>query len=108
MIYYLVKEYIMSTVLDKKEERLAIKPPGMFNVVFHNDDYTTSAFVVAVLVQVFQKSLDEALAITEHVHQKGKGIAGLYTLEIAETRKTVAMEAARQNEFPLQLTIEAV
>lgn len=98
----------MSTILDKKKERLAIKPPGMFNVVFHNDDYTTSEFVVAVLVQVFRKSLDEAVAITKNVHQKGKGIAGLYTREIAETRKTLTMDAARHNGFPLQLTIEEI
>lgn len=97
----------MGTILDKKEERLAIKPPGMFNVVLHNDDFTTMEFVIAVLVQIFRKGLDEALAITNHVHQEGKGIAGQYTREIAETRKVMAMEAAQRNEFPLQITIEA-
>lgn len=97
----------MGTVLDKKEERLAIKPPGMFNVVLHNDDFTTMEFVIAVLMEVFKKNFDEAMAITEHVHQKGKGVAGQYTREIAETRKAYAMEAAQRQEFPLQISVEA-
>lgn len=97
----------MGTVLDKKTERLAVKPPGMFNVVLHNDDYTSMDFVIAVLVQVFNKGMDEAFAITQHVHVQGKGVAGQYTREIAETRKAIAMEAAKKNEFPLQITVEA-
>ena len=97
----------MGTVLDKQTERLAVKPPGMFNVVLHNDDYTSMEFVIAVLVQIFNKGADEAMAITQHVHEQGKGIAGQYTREIAETRKAHAMEAAKANECPLQITIEA-
>lgn len=98
----------MSTVLDKKTERLAIKPPGMFNVVFHNDDFTSMEFVITVLVQIFNKGIDEAMAITQSVHVQGKGIAGQYTREIAETRQTHAMDAAKKYEFPLQITIEAI
>lgn len=97
----------MGTVLDKKTERLAIKPPGMFNVVLHNDDFTTMEFVIMVLMDIFKKNFDEALAITEHVHKQGKGVAGQYTREIAETRKAYAMEAAQHNEFPLQISVEA-
>ena len=97
----------MGTVLDKKTERLAVKPPGMFNVVLHNDDYTSMDFVIAVLVQIFNKGMDEAFAITQHVHVQGKGVAGQYTREIAETRKQIAMDAAKKNEFPLQITVEA-
>lgn len=96
----------MDIVLDKKTERVAVKPPGMFNVVFHNDDYTPMDFVIAVLVELFNKGFDEALAITENVHKQGKGIAGQYTREIAETRKANAMDFAKQNEFPLQITVE--
>ena len=97
----------MTTILDKKSERLAIKPPGMFNVVLHNDDFTSMDFVIALLVQIFKKSTDEAIAITEHVHNNGKGIAGQYTREIAETRKTQAVQAARHHEYPLNITVEA-
>ena len=96
----------MTTVLDKKTERLAIKPPGMFNVVLHNDDFTSMEFVVALLVEIFRKTFDQAIAIAEHVHREGKGIAGQYTLEIAETLKEAAMEAAIRNECPLQVSIE--
>jgi ATP-dependent Clp protease adaptor protein ClpS len=97
----------MSTVLDKKTERLAIKPPGMFNVVLHNDDYTSMEFVIAVLMQIFNKAADEAVAITQNVHVQGKGIAGRYTREIAETCKANALDAAKANEFPLKITVEA-
>ena len=96
----------MGEVLDRQKERQAIKPPGMFNVVFHNDDYTTMEFVMAVLVQIFSKSVDEAGAIAKHVHEKGKGVAGQYTREIAETRKANAMDVAKAQEFPLQITVE--
>ena len=48
----------MDIVLDKKTERVAVKPPGMFNVVFHNDDYTPMDFVIAVLVELFNKGFD--------------------------------------------------
>ena len=96
----------MTTILDKKSERLAIKPPGMFNVVLHNDDVTSMEFVIALLVQIFKKSTYEAMAITEHVQSSGKGIAGQYTREIAETRKTQAVEAARHHEHPLNIAVE--
>lgn len=97
----------MTTTLDKKSERLAIKPPSMFNVVLHNDDFTSMEFVIALLTQIFKKSLDEAMAITQHVHENGKGVAGQYTRDIAETRKTEAIQAARRYEHPLNITVEA-
>ena len=77
----------MTTILDKKSERLAIKPPGMFNVVLHNDDFTSMDFVIALLVQIFKKSTDEAMAITEHVHNNGKGIAGSTPVKLRRPAK---------------------
>ena len=97
----------MSEVLDRKSEKQAIKPPGQFNVVLHNDDFTPFELVTVILVRVFNKGMDEALAITQNVHVQGKGIAGQYTRDIAETKREAAMAWARENECPLQLTVEA-
>ena len=90
-----------------KSEKQAIKPPGQFNVVLHNDDFTPFELVTVILVRVFNKGMEEALAITQNVHVQGKGIAGQYTRDIAETKREVAMAWARENECPLQLTVEA-
>jgi len=94
-----------NTVLDKKPE-LKPKRPRMFQVIFLNDDFTPMDFVVLMLMKFFQKNADEATSIMMDVHKKGKGIAGTYTLEIAETKAMEVMDAARRKEHPLMVVVE--
>ena len=82
------------------------KKPSMFKVLMLNDDYTPMEFVIHVLERFFSKSQDEATRIMLHVHQRGVGICGVFTHELAETKATQVMDLARQNDHPLQCTIE--
>ena len=82
------------------------KKPAMYKVLMLNDDYTPMEFVVHVLERFFQKNRDEATRIMLHVHRRGVGICGVYTYEVAETKVTQVMDLARQNQHPLQCTIE--
>jgi ATP-dependent Clp protease adaptor protein ClpS len=81
--------------------------PPLYRVWIHNDDFTTKDFVVGVLMGVFNKSADEASRIMWQAHRSGTGLCGVYPLEVAETKVRVVTEAARENGFPLRLTIEA-
>jgi ATP-dependent Clp protease adaptor protein ClpS len=78
----------------------------MFKVIMLNDDYTPMEFVVMVLERFFSKNHDEATRIMLHVHQKGVGVCGVYTYEVAETKVTQVMDVARQHQHPLQCTLE--
>jgi ATP-dependent Clp protease adaptor protein ClpS len=82
------------------------KRPPLYKVLMHNDDYTTREFVVWVLESVFQKTEPEAIRIMMHVHMNGVGVAGIYTREIAETKAAKTERMAREQEFPLRLTVE--
>lgn len=93
-------------VIDKEDERTDLTPPRKYVVVMHNDDYTPMDFVVGVLEAIFLHTTDRAVQIMLDVHQKGKGNAGVYSKDIAETKAAMAMELARQQEFPFLLTIE--
>ncbi len=84
-----------------------LQPPSMWKVILHNDDYTTTDFVVFILKTVFRKPEPEAVRIMMDVHRAGKGVAGIYTHEIAETRVAQVKALAEQNEFPLLCTLEA-
>jgi ATP-dependent Clp protease adaptor protein ClpS len=88
------------------ESRTQTKKPSMYKVVMMNDDYTPMEFVVHVLQQFFGRSVDEATQIMLNVHQRGVGICGIYSFEIAETKASKTMEYARQKEHPLQLQLE--
>ena len=82
------------------------RKPAMFKVLMLNDDYTPMEFVVHVLERFFQKTRDEATRIMLNVHKRGVGVCGVYTYEVAETKVTQVMDLARQNQHPLQCTIE--
>ena len=71
-----------------------------------NDDYTPMEFVVYVLGRFFNKSREDATRIMLHVHQKGVGVCGIYTYEVAETKVTQTVDYARKNQHPLQCTLE--
>jgi ATP-dependent Clp protease adaptor protein ClpS len=80
--------------------------PRQFNVVLLNDDYSTMDFVVHVLESVFQKSPSEAYGIMMQVHVNGRGLAGVYTHEIAETKVDTVATMARDAGFPLRAIME--
>ena len=93
-----------SQVVERTEEQT--KEPEMFRVVLLNDDYTTMDFVVQVLEEVFHKTPAEAYRIMMLVHTQGRGVAGLYPFEVAETKGSTVVDLARAAGFPLQATME--
>jgi ATP-dependent Clp protease adaptor protein ClpS len=82
------------------------KRPSLYKVLLLNDDYTPMEFVVHVLERYFNKSRDEATQVMWHVHQKGVGVCGVFTYEVAETKVAQVMDLARQNQHPLQCRME--
>lgn len=88
------------------KSRTKTQKPAMYKVLILNDDYTPMEFVVHVLERFFSKTRQEATDIMLHVHRKGVGICGIFTYEIAETKVAQVMEFARNNEQPLQCTME--
>ena len=86
--------------------RQKTKKPSMYKVLMLNDDYTPMEFVVHILEHIFNKTQDEATQIMLHVHQKGVGVCGVFTYEVAETKAGQVMDLARHNQHPLQCTIE--
>jgi ATP-dependent Clp protease adaptor protein ClpS len=82
------------------------KKPSMYKVLMLNDDYTPMEFVVQVLERFFNKAHEEAVKIMLHVHQRGVGVCGVYTYEVAETKVTQVIDYARKNQHPLQCTLE--
>jgi len=86
--------------------RTKTKKPSLYRVLLLNDDYTPMEFVVYILERFFNKGRDEATQIMLHVHQKGVGLCGVYTYEVAETKVTQVMNFASQHQHPLQCTME--
>ena len=83
-----------------------LKEPDMYRVLLHNDDYTQMDFVVQVLMDIFRKSNEEAVAIMMSVHKSGMGVCGVYPKEIAEFRVAQVERRARDAGFPLLCTME--
>jgi len=88
--------------------RVVEKEPPMYQVLLHNDDYTTMNFVVELLVGIFHKNLEEATRIMLNVHRSGIGICGIYTYEVAETKVETVHQLAHERGFPLKSSIEKV
>ena len=82
------------------------KKPSQYKVLMLNDDYTPMEFVVMVLKRFFRMDLEQATRVMLHVHQRGVGVCGIFPYEVAETKVNQVMDFARQNQHPLQCTLE--
>ena len=82
------------------------KKPSNYKVLMLNDDYTPMEFVVLVLQSFFRMSIEDATRVMLHVHQKGVGVCGIFSYEVAESKVTQVIDFARQNQHPLQCTLE--
>jgi ATP-dependent Clp protease adaptor protein ClpS len=93
-------------VKERRRAETKEKEPTLYHVVLLNDDYTPMMFVVDVLEDIFQKAPAEAYRIMMQVHVNGRGVAGIYPWEVAETKVDTLMSRAREAGHPLQATIE--
>ncbi len=86
--------------------RSKTKKPALYRVLMLNDDYTPMEFVVHVLQNFFRMSMEDATRVMLHVHQKGVGVCGVFSYEVAETKVSQVMDFAREHQHPLQCTLE--
>jgi ATP-dependent Clp protease adaptor protein ClpS len=82
------------------------KKPSQYKVLMLNDDYTPMEFVVMCLKRFFRMDLEQATRVMLHVHQKGVGVCGVFSYEVAETKVGQVIDFARQHQHPLQCTLE--
>ena len=88
------------------KEKVKLKKPEMYAVVMINDDYTPMEFVIYVLQSVFKKNYEDAKKIMLLIHNQGKGICGVFPLDIAETKANQVVEFARINQHPLECKVQ--
>lgn len=86
--------------------RVETRKPSLYKVLMLNDDYTPMEFVVHVLQRFFRMNMEDATRVMLHVHQRGVGVCGIFTYEVAETKVTQVMDFAKQHQHPLQCTLE--
>ena len=94
-----------NVVLDKKVVP-KLKPPQLYRVLLHNDDYTAMDFVVAISQTVFNHTEASATVIMLHIHHNGVGVAGIFPAEVAEMKVQKVMGLAKEAKFPLLCTME--
>jgi ATP-dependent Clp protease adaptor protein ClpS len=97
-------QYLEGPVVE--EVKPTVEKPRLYKVLLLNDDYTPMEFVVVVLERFFQKNREEATHIMLHVHQKGMGICGVFSREIAETKVRLVLSYAQEQRHPLKCTME--
>lgn len=90
-----------------EEVRPKLKRPPLYKVILLNDDFTPMEFVVEVLERFFSMSREKATQIMLHVHTRGKGVCGVYTYEIAETKVAQVNDYSQQHQHPLLCTMES-
>jgi len=88
------------------EGELSVREPKQYLVLLLNDDYTSMDFVIDVLMNIFHKNYQEAEQVMIDVHKKDKGVCGVYTYEVAETKVMQVSKLAREQGFPLKATLE--
>ena len=92
-------------VLDRDDRK--VQKPKKYKVIMHNDDYTPMDFVIIILQTVFLKDFQTAKRLMLDVHEKGRGIAGVYSREIAETKCAMAIGLAREGGYPFLVKMES-
>jgi ATP-dependent Clp protease adaptor protein ClpS len=92
----------------QEKVRSTVSEPPKYAVILLNDNYTTFDFVVEVLVTIFRKSVAESVQITNDVHRKGRGICGIYSKEIAETKVDLVEQLSRKDGHPLKCVMEKI
>jgi len=88
------------------ESEDALSEVKRYKVVLLNDDFTSMDFVVEVLMELFDHTVDSAINIMLQIHRSGRGVCGLYTYEVAETKISQVEKRARENEYPLKAIME--
>ena len=101
---------MIDTLQTKKSKKKTkkLRPPRDYRVILHNDDFTPMEFVVYVLQEIFHHPSERAEQIMLAVHKEGMGIAGVYRAEIAEQKAYDTAEKAKENQYPLKITIEEI
>lgn len=96
-----------TAIKPKIEPRLDIKEPGMFRVIYLNDETTTMEFVIETLISIFDMTNDKALDLTKKVHEEGSAVVAVMPYELAEQKGIEVTILARSHGFPLQVKLEA-
>jgi len=96
----------MTDIQTLTREKIKLEEPGLYDVIFLNDNITTTEFVVRILKQIFGKTQEQAEAIMNKVHKDGQGIVGSYVHEVAEQKGIEATLLARQENMPLQIKVK--
>lgn len=92
----------------KERNHKQLSPPKQYVVILHNDDYTTMDFVIEILMRFFGHDEARATQVMLQIHQEGKGICGIYSAEIAETKVFQVTHYAKEHQFPLLCTMEVL
>lgn len=92
--------------IEEVDSSTDLQEPKKFKVILLNDDYSTMDFVISVLLDIFHKPFDEAVNIMLTVHKEGRGICGIYSYDIAETKIAQVRQEAKKNSFPLRAIME--
>ena len=90
----------------KEKQTSSLKEPGMYKVIFFNDNVTPMDFVVRVLIELYKHNAERANSIMQQIHNNGSGVAGIYTYEIAEQKGVETSVLARESGYPLQVKID--
>ncbi len=90
----------------RERERIELREPRRYKVIIYNDDFTTMEFVVKILSEVFFKSQEEAEALMLQVHHSDKAVVGIYSYDVATSKVRKATKMAREENFPLRLSVE--
>jgi ATP-dependent Clp protease adaptor protein ClpS len=96
----------MEDIQTLTREKIKLDEPGLYDVIFLNDNITTTEFVVRILKQIFGKTQEQAEAIMTKVHTDGQGVVGTYVHEVAEQKGIEATLLARQENMPLQIKVK--
>lgn len=104
----MAKDALQSGTKTRSKSDSRLKVPKHFRVLLLNDDYTTMDFVVSILETVFRKSPAEAVQIMLAIHNRGSGVCGVFTKEIAEMKISQVHDRARREGFPLKCGMQEV